>query len=320
MRVLTGIKPTGLPHLGNYLGMIRPALQFAEEQESFLFIADLHALTTVRDGERLRELVHQVAATWLALGLDPRRAVFFRQSDVPEIPLLNWVLACYTAQGQLDRAHAYKAARESGAEVNAGLYTYPVLMAADILAFRCTHVPVGRDQKQHVEIARDIAVRFNHHHPDVLTVPEPIISDEVATVPGLDGRKMSKSYDNTIPIFGSRKEIEQRVLAVVTDSTPLEAPKDPDSSNLFRLYRLLATPEQSAEVAGRLRAGGYGWGHLKRGLLQLLLDTFDEARMRHDTLLADRPALDAVLALGAARAREVAGATIADVRRATGLS
>ena len=320
MRVLTGIKPTGQPHLGNYLGMIRPALQLAERQESFLFIADLHALTTMRDGARLRELVYEIAATWLALGLDPQRAIFFRQSDVPEIPLLNWVLACYTSQGQLERAHAYKAAKESGAEVNAGLFTYPVLMAADILAFRCTHVPVGRDQKQHVEIARDIALRFNHYHPEVLTVPGPVISEDVATVPGLDGRKMSKSYDNTIPIFGSRKEIEQRVLSVVTDSTPLEAPKDPDSSHLFALYRLLAPPEQSEDVARRLREGGYGWGHLKRALLEVLLHTFAGSRARYDELLADRAELDSLFARGADCAREVAAATLADVRRVTGLS
>lgn len=319
MRVLSGIKPTGQPHLGNYLGMIRPALRLAEQHESFLFIADLHAMTTIRNGGALREQVYEVAATWLALGLDPQRTAFFRQSDVPEIPRLSWVLACYTPQGLLERAHAVKAARDAQAEMNAGLYTYPVLMAADILAFGATHVPVGLDQKQHLEIARDIAARFNHHHPGTLRLPEPLISQEVAVVPGLDGRKMSKSYGNTLALFDSPGRLRQQVFSIVTDSAPLEASKEPESSLVYRLYALLADPARAEEMADRLRAGGYGWGHAKQALCDLLEETFGPTRERYERLLSRREELDRILADGADRARTAAAVTLGEVMRVSGL-
>lgn len=319
MRVLSGIKPTGRPHLGNYLGMIRPALRLAEQHESFLFIADLHAMTTIRDGDVLQDRVYEVAATWLALGLDPERTVFFRQSDVPEIPRLSWVLACYTPQGLLERAHAVKAARDVNAEVNAGLYTYPVLMAADILAFGATHVPVGLDQKQHLEIARDIALRFNRYHPGTLRPPEPLINEDVAVVPGLDGRKMSKSYGNTLALFDAPERLRQQVFSIVTDSVPLEAPKEPESSLVYRLYAPLADPARAAEMAGRLRAGGYGWGHAKQALAELLEETFAPARERYERLRAQHVGLDRILAEGAQRARSVAGTTLREVMGVSGL-
>ena len=319
MRVLTGIKPTGRPHLGNYLGSIKPAIALSKTRESFLFIADLHALTTIRDGNTMRELVYDVAATWLAFGLDPEKVVFYRQSDVPEISELNWVLSCFTSQGLLERAHAYKAAKDAGQDVSAGLYTYPVLMTADILAFASTHVPVGQDQKQHIEIARDIATRFNHYYGDVLTLPAPIIDDNVATIPGLDGRKMSKSYDNTIPLFTSKKDLKTSLFSIVTDSTPLEEPKDPDASVLFKLYTLLAPAEQSGDVAAKLRAGGYGWGHLKKDLLEHIWESFTPAREKYEHLMANRGEMEAIFAAGADKARAVAQETLAAVHQATGI-
>lgn len=319
MRVLTGIKPTGRPHLGNYLGSIRPAIALSKERETYLFIADLHALTTIRDRDELRELVYDVAATWLACGLDPERTVFYRQSDVPEISELNWILACYTAQGLLERSHAYKAAKDAGDEINVGLYTYPVLMSADILSFDSTHVPVGQDQRQHLEICRDIAERFNHYHGDVLTVPSAIIDDNVAVIPGLDGRKMSKSYGNTIPLFFDRGEVKKKIMSIVSDSTPLEAPKDPDSSLVYRLYAMMAEKPQAEELAAKLRAGGYGWGHAKKDLIALFHEQFDGKAKVYDHLMANRGELDAVFAKGAERARARAQATLDRVKRALGL-
>ncbi|MEQ8819335.1 MAG: tryptophan--tRNA ligase [Sumerlaeia bacterium] len=319
MRILTGVKPTGRPHLGNYFGSIKPSLELSKGRESFLFIADLHALTTLKDGVVLREMVYDVAATWLALGLNPDEIVFYRQSDVPEISELNWILSCYTAQGLLERAHAYKAARDAGQEVNAGLYTYPVLMSADILMFRSTHVPVGQDQRQHLEIARDIAQRFNHYHGEVLVLPDPIINDNVAVIPGLDGRKMSKSYDNTIPIFDSAKAIKEKVFSIVTDSTPLEEPKNPDANVLFKMYQLLAGESDAADVRAKLEAGGYGWGHLKKAVHGVIMDGFADARARYDHLMANRGELDAIFAQGAVKARAEAARTLDDVKRAVGL-
>lgn len=318
-RVLTGVKPTGRPHLGNYLGSIRPSLALSEGVESFLFVADLHALTTVRDGEALRRMVREVAATWIACGLDPARITFYKQSDVPEIAEISWRLACFTGMGLLERAHAYKAAKDAGQEVNAGLFTYPVLMAADILSFQATHVPVGQDQKQHLEIARDIANSFNHHFGEVLVLPEPVTSDEVAVVPGLDGRKMSKSYDNTIPIFDDKSAIKKKVYSIVSDSTPLEEPKDPASSNIWKLYRLLVSQDRAEAMADSLRAGGYGWGHAKKDLLDALLELFEGPRARFDELMADPAQLDAIFAEGAAKARPIAADTLAAMDRALGV-
>ncbi len=324
-RVLTGIKPTGHLHLGNYLGAIKPSIELSREGSGIFFVADLHALTTLRDGALVRKLSREVAATWVALGLDVEKNIIFRQSDLAEIPLLNWVLACNTPVGLLERAHAYKAARDKGDSVNTGLFTYPVLMAADILAFRSTHVPVGQDQKQHVEIARDLASSFNHAYGDpkaevgILTLPEPMIREEVATIPGIDGRKMSKSYDNQIPIFADPKELKKRVFAIVTDSTPMEEPKNPDTCNIYAIYKLFATAEQSADLAAKYRAGNFGWGHAKAALLELLTTTFAPYRAKYDELIVEGSALDTILLRGAERARAIARPVLADVRHAAGI-
>jgi tryptophanyl-tRNA synthetase len=242
---LTGIKPSGTPHVGNYLGMIRPALELARTYQALYFIADYHALTTVRDRETLRYQTYEVAATWLALGLDPDKVIFYRQSDIPEVMELTWILSCFTAKGLLNRAHAYKAAADENVAagkppddgINSGLYFYPVLMAADILLFGSHYVPVGADQRQHVEIARDIAIAFNNNYGEILTVPEAVIREEVMTIPGLDGRKMSKSYDNVIPIFAPAGELRKSVMRIVTDSRRPEEPKDPEGDNVFSIYR-----------------------------------------------------------------------------------
>lgn len=316
---LTGIKPTGRPHLGNYLGAMQPALEIAQDVTSVYFVANLHALTTVHDGTQLAHDTYDVAACWLACGLDPEKVTFFRQSDVPEISELYWILACFTGQGLLERAHAYKSAKADGRAINAGVFTYPVLMAADILAFRSTDIPVGQDQKQHVEIARDIALRFNHLYGEVLAVPNPIIREDVEVIPGLDGRKMSKSYDNTIPLFDTPKAIKKRVMSIVTDSTPLEDPKNPETCNVFALYRRLATPEQIDALAAQYRAGNFGWGDAKKALLAVMQERFSTANERYNALMADTAQIDAVFAHGAVRARERAGAVLADVKRAVGL-
>jgi tryptophanyl-tRNA synthetase len=320
-RVLTGIKPTGRPHIGNYLGAIRPALALADQsEEAVFFAANLHALTTLKDGDKLRQLTHEMTASWIALGLDTDRHIFFRQSDLPEIPTLTWILACFSSKGLLDRAHAYKAALDRGDRVNVGLYTYPVLMAADIIGFGATDVPVGVDQKQHVEIARDVAQAVNHElGKDVVVVPQPVIMENVARVPGIDGRKMSKSYDNDIPIFDTPKRIKKRVFAIVTDSTPREAPKDPATCNIFAIYRLLATPEQTEALAAQYRAGGFGWGDAKQALYELLLDTFGHKRERFDALMADPSRIEQELAKGAERARPIIGTLVAELRACLGV-
>lgn len=330
---LTGIKPTGIPHLGNYVGAIRPAIALAGEYDAYYFIADYHALTTVRDPALMDEYTRSVAAAWLACGLDAERAVFYRQSDVPETFELAWVFSCLTAKGLMNRAHAYKAAvdrnRESGepdldAGVSMGLFNYPVLMAADIVVMGADVVPVGRDQIQHVEIARDIAERFNQAYGarHALTVPRHVV-DEAAdahTVPGLDGRKMSKSYGNTIPLFAPAKELEKLVKRLVTDSTPLEEPKDPDSSTLFLMHRQFASPERSADLRTRMLAGGIGWGHIKAELFEVLDAYLAGPRERYAALMEDRAALDGVLDAGAERARARARRVLGDVRRAIGIA
>ncbi|MBN1337130.1 MAG: tryptophan--tRNA ligase [Deltaproteobacteria bacterium] len=319
LRSLTGIKPTGMPHLGNYLGMIRPAIQLTEDCEAFYFIADLHALTTQHDRQALKEHTIQVAATWLALGLDPTRTLLFRQSDVPEVTELCWYLSCVTPLGLLQRAHAFKDAVAKGREITSGTFFYPVLMAADILAYDSDVVPVGKDQKQHVEMTRDMAIAFNFHFGDTLKVPEPRIGEEVATIPGLDGEKMSKSRGNAIPLFLDPKSLKKLVLSIRTDSTPLEAPKDPESCTVFNLFRLLASPEATAELAERYRLGGFGYGHAKLALFDLLEQHFAEARDRFRRHM-DHPAdVEDVLDAGGRRAREVAVRTVSRVRDAVGL-
>ena len=320
-RTLTGIQPSGTPHLGNYLGAIRPALALQDTHACFFFIASYHALTTARDAAALRQRVLEVAATWLACGLDPARTVLWAQHDVPEVTELAWILGCYTGTGLLDKAHAFKdaVARQKADVINAGLYTYPVLMAADILAFDSDLVPVGQDQKQHIEITRDIAARINHHYGEVLHLPEPLIQADVATVPGIDGQKMSKSYGNTIPLFLPSKQLRKRIMEIQTDSTPLEAPKDPEASTVFALYKLVAAPDQVAEMAAAHRAGGYGHGHAKQALFEALDARFAEARERYTALLAAPAELEAILDDGAHRARAVARETLRRVRDVVGL-
>lgn len=330
---LTGIKPTGVPHLGNYVGAIRPAIALADAYDAYYFIADYHALTTVRDPELLDRYTRSVAATWLACGLDPGRAVFYRQSDIPETFELTWVFACLASKGMMNRAHAYKAAvdrnREQGegdldAGVSMGLFNYPVLMAADIVVMGADVVPVGRDQVQHVEYARDIADRFNLAYGERhrLTVPRHVVdeSGDANTMPGLDGRKMSKSYDNTIPLFAPAPELKKLLKKLKTDSTPLEAPKDPDSSNLFAIYRQFATPDQQQDLRRRMLAGGIGWGHIKDELFQVLDAQLSGSRERYAQLMDDRAGLDAILAAGAERARARAAEVLAGVRRGIGIA
>lgn len=315
---LTGIRPTSTPHLGNYLGAIRPALELAKTYQSYYFIADYHAFNSVHDPKRLRQHIYDVAATWLAAGLNPEQTVFFRQSAIPEVHELAWILGCLISTGQLERGTTYKDALAKGESPNAGVFNYPLLMAADILLYDTNVVPVGRDQKQHLEVARDVAIRFNHLFGETLVVPEPLIRSDVL-VPGLDGRKMSKSYNNTVPLFAPGKELRSAIMKIVTGSEPLEAPKEPEGSTVYAVYKMIATEEQSAELARKLRAGGFGWGHAKQELYELLEAELGPKRDRYLELRADEAGLDRVLAEGAERARTVAQRTILRVRRAIGI-
>jgi len=333
-RVLTGIKPSGTPHLGNLLGAIRPAIRLADEGlEAMYFIADYHALTTMhppeKTAEHLRQSTYEVAATWLACGLDPERVLFYRQSDVPEIFELTWIFDCFTPKGWMNKAHVYKdwiAKQEAAGEAdvdagfNMGGYSYPVLMAADILAFDAHVVPVGKDQAQHVEIARDIGQRINSAYgKDVLVLPKARIDDNTAIIPGLDGRKMSKSYDNVIPLFAPTKKLKKIVNQIVTDSTPPEAPKDPDKSTIFEIYRAIATPEEARSLAERYHAG-IGWGEAKNTLFERIEAEVEQARVRYDALMADPAKIDELLAIGAKKARPIARATLDRVRTAIGIA
>lgn len=329
---LTGIKTTGDPHVGNLVGAIRPALELTSRYESMYFLADYHALTTVRDPQEMAQSSRSVAATWLAAGLDPRQSVIYRQSDLPEVFELTWVLSCLTAKGLMNRAHAYKAARDLNrdlgrpdldAGVNMGLFNYPVLMAADILIADADVVPVGRDQAQHVEMAADIAGSFNHafgeHHR--LKIPRAVIGEGVAaSVPGLDGRKMSKSYGNTIPLLADPKALRRTVRRIATDSTGVDEPKDPDSSVPYQLLALFAEPGQTADVATRLRAGGMGWGELKDLLADVLAGVLGPIRERYEDLMRPDSDLDAVLAEGRERARDRARPVLDGVRAAVGVA
>ncbi|MFV0888436.1 tryptophan--tRNA ligase [Metapseudomonas otitidis] len=330
-RILTGITTTGTPHLGNYAGAIRPAIvaSRASDVDSFYFLADYHALIKCDDPARIQRSRLEIAATWLACGLDTDKATFYRQSDIPEIPELTWLLTCVSAKGLLNRAHAYKASVDKNVEagedpdagVTMGLYSYPVLMAADILMFNAHKVPVGRDQIQHVEMARDIGQRFNHLFGagrELFTLPEAVIEEEVATLPGLDGRKMSKSYDNTIPLFGSAKQLKDAIARIVTDSRAPGEPKDPDSAHLFTLYQAFATPEQLAAFRAEL-LDGLAWGEAKQRLFQLLDNELGEARERYHALI-ERPAdLEDILLAGAAKARKTATPFLNELREAVGL-
>jgi tryptophanyl-tRNA synthetase len=318
-RSLTGIKPSGQIHVGNYLGSVRPALELQRSFDAFSFIADYHALTQVEDAAVLQDRTHEVAATFLALGLDPERNVLYRQSAVPEVHELAWVLSCVIPVGMLDRGHAVKAARDGGREINAGTLFYPVLMAADILLYDANVVPVGKDQKQHVEMARDMAIKVNHRAEGTLVVPEVVIQEDVATVPGLDGRKMSKSYDNVIPLWAAPKELRKLVMRIKTDSRGVEDVKDPDTCPVFQLYRAFAEPDQVADLRARYLAPGLGYGHAKQALFEAMEATLAAPRERY-TYWREHPAdLEDVLSTGAARARAIATPTLHRVRRAFGL-
>jgi len=324
---LTGIKPTGKPHIGNYLGMYRPALSLMDEYLGLYFVADYHALTSMHTPVELNALVYEVAASWLALGLDPEKAVFFRQSDIPEIPEFTWILSCFTSKGLLNRAHAYKAAVDENLElnhdpddgINAGLFYYPVLMAADILLYGSDVVPVGLDQKQHIEIARDIAEAFNRTYGEILKVPEGLIQDSVMRVPGIDGRKMSKSYDNTIPIFAPEKQLRKQIMRIITDSKRPEDPKNPEEDNLFALLQFFASSDRLGEIRQLYIHGGAAYGTLKKELAELILNHFSEARVRFTELMNDKPFIDQVLRDGAQKAREIGIPYLRAARKVTGI-
>ncbi len=320
MRILSGIQPSGKLHLGNYFGMMRPALQLQERGEAYLFIANYHALTSVHDRERLRQDTWDVALDFLACGLDPARTVFFRQSDVPEVHELAWLLSAVTPMGLLERCHSYKDKIAKGIAPSHGLFAYPVLMAADILIYQSNVVPVGRDQKQHVEVTRDLALKFNNEFGEVFTIPEPFIPDEVAVVPGLDGQKMSKSYGNTIELFGDMKETKARIMKIVTDSKGLEEPKDPSACNVFALFKLFADDARRQEMEANYRGGNYGYGHAKKALAAAFEETFAPFRARRAELQAHPDYVEEVLRKGAERARAEAAKTLGRAREAVGLS
>jgi tryptophanyl-tRNA synthetase len=320
VRYLTGFQPTGALHVGNYFGALRPAIELQEKGEAFYFIADFHALTTVRDPSVLREHVRGVAIDSLACGLDPAKACFFRQSDIPAVTELTWILSTVTPMGLLERSHSYKDKISHGITPSHALFAYPVLMAADILLYESDVVPVGKDQKQHLEITRDLAIKFNEVYGEVFKLPEPSIRDDVATILGLDGQKMSKSYGNTIELFLPEKVLRKKIMSIVTDSTPVEAPKDPTNSAIISLYKLLATPELVATMENEFRAGGIGYGEFKKRLFEVIWETFAPMRRRRAELEADPGYVDQVLANGASRAQAVAQQTMTKVRRAVGLT
>ena len=319
-RILSGIKPTGAPHLGNYFGMMKPAIEWQEKGEAFYFIADYHALTSVHDPKALRENSRAVALDFLACGLDPARAVLFRQSDVPEHTELAWLLSCHTPMPMLENCHAFKDHLARNKTPNHGLFAYPVLMAADILLYDSNVVPVGRDQKQHVEVTRDIAGSMNRTYGEGLfVIPEASIIQQVATVIGLDGQKMSKSYDNTIGLFEEEKALRKKIMSIVTDSTPVEVPKDPAGSSIVALYRLVAGDADVAKMEADFRAGGTGYGDFKKRLFESLWEFFRPMRQRREELAADPGAVDAVVKSAGERARSVAHCTMERLRSAVGL-
>ena len=320
-RVLTGVQATGTPHLGNILGAISPAIQMANtsDDKSFIFIADLHALTQIKDPEILKQNTYEVAACWLSLGLDTEKPIFYRQSDVPQVSELMWYLLNYFPFQRLTLAHSFKDKQDYLSDVNAGLFTYPILMAADILLYDAELVPVGKDQLQHLEITRDVAERFNHQMGETFVLPQAKISEEVMIVPGTDGNKMSKSRNNFLNIFLPEKQLKKQVMSIQTDSTPLEEPKNPDADNVFALYKLVATSEQTKEMRQNYEKGGYGYGHAKTALFEVLLEKYGDARAKFNELLDDKSELDTFLQNGAIRASVVADEVLRRVRGKLGL-
>lgn len=319
-RILTGIQSTGTPHLGNLLGAIVPAIEMSksEANESFLFIADMHSLTQIKDGNELRENTYSVAATWLAFGLDVEKTVFYRQSDVPEVTELTWYLSCFYPYQRLTLAHSFKDKADRLEDVNAGLFSYPMLMAADILLYDAEVVPVGKDQLQHLEMTRDVADRFNHKMGETLLPPSAKVQENTMLIPGTDGEKMSKSRNNTINIFLADKQLRKQIMAIETDSTPLEEPKNPDTCNAFALYQLLATDEQVATMRTNYEGGNYGYGHAKQALFELICEKYSNERGLYNKYMEDKSAIDAKLKIGAEKARKVAQEVLKRVRAKTG--
>ncbi|MET1258470.1 tryptophan--tRNA ligase [Flagellimonas sp. DF-77] len=319
-RILTGIQSTGVPHLGNILGAIMPAIEMAQDpnNESFLFIADMHSLTQIKNGAELRNNTYATAATWLAFGLDVDATVFYRQSDVPQVTELAWYLGCFFPYQRLTLAHSFKDKADRLDDVNAGIFTYPMLMAADILLYDADIVPVGKDQSQHLEMTRDVASRFHHLFGDTFVLPETKLKEATMYVPGTDGGKMSKSRGNTINLFQPDKKLRKQLMGIVTDSTPMEDPKDPADDNVFALYKLLASPEQIEEMSANYLAGNYGYGHAKQALYELILQKFEEPRERFEYYMNHLDEVDEALAIGAEKAKKVADSVLERVRSKIG--
>ena len=319
MRILSGIQPSGALHIGNYFGMMRPAVALQAEGEALYFVADYHALTSLRNPETLRANSRRVALDFLACGLDPERATLFRHSDVPQVTELAWILSAIAPMGLLERAHSYKDKLARGMSANVGLFSYPILMAADILIYDSDVVPVGKDQKQHIEITRDLAVKMNETYGHIFKLPEPRIHPTTETVPGIDGQKMSKSYGNNIDIFGDEKEMRKRVMSIITDSLAVDAAKDPETSTIFKLYSLVASKDEIADMRERFLRGGTGYGELKKQLFEKLWDYFASMRKRREEILKDQSYIDDVLLRGAIRANEIADQVMERVRKTVGL-
>ncbi len=319
MKTLSGIQPSGQLHIGNYFGMMLPMIQRMNHDELYAFIVDLHAMTSVHDRDRLAQGTMNGALDFLALGLDPDKCIFWVQSDVPEVTELTWILSTLTPMGLLERCHSYKDKVAKGVASSHGLFSYPVLMAADILLYQAERVPVGKDQKQHLEVARDIAIKFNNSFGETFVVPEPVIDDNLATVPGVDGMKMSKSYGNTIDIFQTEKGMKKSVMAIKTDSTPVEDPKDPDKCNLYNIFKLFASPERTKEIHNLYTNGGAAYGRVKLELVDIIWDYFSEAREKRAKLEQDQEYVRGVLKKGAEKAREKAVVTLDLVRERVGL-
>lgn len=319
-RILTGIQSTGVPHFGNILGAIKPLIELSnlQQNEAYAFVADFHSLTTVRNAEERKQNTKAVVAAWIACGFDYKKNTLYLQSDVPEVAELTWYLSCFTPYPMLANAHSFKDKGGRMNEVNAGLFTYPVLMAADIIGYDANFVPVGKDQVQHLEITRDIANTFNNQYGETFVVPEAKVDDNVKVVPGTDGQKMSKSYGNTINVFLGEKELKKQIGTIVTDSTPLEEPKNPDTCNVFALYRLIANAHQQTEMRNKYLAGNYGYGHAKAELLALMLEYFAKERETFNRLMENEKELDAILLEGAAKARKVISGVLNRVRKSLG--
>lgn len=320
-RILTGIQSSNIPHMGNLLGAIVPAIELSKDpaNSSIYFIADLHSLTSIKDADFIRESRYAVAATWLAFGLDTDRNILFRQSDVPEVTELTWYLSCFMSYQRLQLAHSFKDKSAQGMDVNTGLFTYPVLMAADILMYDTEFVPVGKDQKQHVEFTRDLAEKINNHYQkEIFVVPHEKIDERVMIIPGIDGQKMSKSKNNFINIFLPEKELKKVIMSIVTDSTPLEAPKNPDTDNVYALYRLIADEAQTAAIREKYLAGGFGYGHAKTALFELILEKYKNEREAYTRYMNDRGLLDAELKKGADKARAIGTPVLQRVRSTMG--